>query len=95
MIDLPYVNFVFASHDKEALAEFNKRINPVDERTENEIINIIKTAALPEKTKEFLVENLGSVYFDMTDNEEAALNELIKLIFYHGIIDDMFDVKFV
>src|SRR3989339_750342 len=93
MIDLPYVNFVFASHDKEALDAFNKQINPVDESIEREMINIIKTVSLPEKAKEFFIENLGSVYFDMTENEETALNELIKLIFYHGIIDDMFDVK--
>ena len=95
MIDLPYVNFVFASQDKEALKEFHKQINPIDERIESEIVNIIKELNLSEKTKEFITENLGSIYFDVTDNEETAVNELIKLIFYHGIIDDIFDVKFL
>ena len=95
MLDLPYVNFVFASPDKDALEKFNKQINPIDERIDSEIINIIKELNLSDKTKEFLTENFGSIYFDMTDNEETALNELIKLIFYHGIIDDIFDVKFI
>ena len=95
MLDLPYVNFVFASQDKEALKEFHKQINPIDERIESEIVNIIKELNLSEKTKEFITENLGSIYFDVTDNEETAVNELIKLIFYHGIIDDIFDVKFL
>ncbi len=95
MIDLPYVNFVIASQDKEALEEFHKKINPIDERINSEIINIIKELSISDQTNEFLTENLGSIYFDMTNNEETALNELIKLIFYHGIIDDMFDVKFV
>jgi hypothetical protein len=95
MIDLPYVNFVFASQDKEALEEFNEHMEPVDERIDNEIMNIIKMLDHSEKTKNFIIENLGSLYFDMTDNEENAVNELIKLIFYHGIIDDMFDVKFI
>ena len=95
MIDLPYVNFVFASHDKEALDKFNKQINPVDERIEIEMINIIKELTLSENVKEFFTQNFSSIYFDMTDNEETALNEFIKLIFYHGIINDMFDVKFI
>jgi len=95
LLNLPYVNFVFASHDKKALEEFNKQINPIDERIDGDIINIIKELNLSDKAKEFITENLGSIYFDMTDNEETAVNELVKLIFYHGIIDDMFDVKFV
>ena len=95
MIDLPYVNFVFASADKEAIEMFNKQIVPINERIDDKLINTIKELNLSEKVKEFFVENLNSIYFDMTDNEETAVNELIKLIFYHGIIDDMFDVKFV
>ena len=94
MIDLPYVNFVFASADKEAIEMFNKQIVPINERIDDKLINAIKELNLSEKVKEFFVENLNSIYFDMTDNEETAINELIKLIFYHGIIDDMFDVKF-
>lgn len=95
MIDLPYVNFVFASHDKEALEKFNKQIILIDEKIDSEFINIMKGLTLSEKAKEFIKVNLGSIYFDMTDNEENAVNELIKLIFYHGIIDDIFDVKFI
>ncbi len=95
MIDLPYVNFVFASADKETIEMFNKQIVPINERIDDKLINAIKELNLSEKVKEFFVENLNSIYFNMTDNEETAINELIKLIFYHGIIDDMFDVKFV
>ena len=88
------MNFVFASQDKDALEEFNKLIIPIDERIDSEITNIMKGLTISEKVKEFFTGNLGSVYFDMTDSEENAVNELIKLIFYHGIIDDMFDLKF-
>lgn len=95
MIDFPYVNFVFASVDKEAIEMFNKQVIPIDERIDDELINVIKDLNFTEKVKEFFIENLSSIYFDMTDNEETAVNELIKLIFYHGIIDDMFEVKFV
>ena len=95
MIGLPYVNFVFASQDKDALEEFNEQIIPIDEGIDSEITSIVKGLTVSENVKIFIIENLGSVYFDMTDNEENAVNELIKLIFYHGIIDDIFDVNFI
>jgi hypothetical protein len=94
LIDAPYVNYVFASPDREALEKFNESINPVDTIIEDQIENILDGIQLAEKAKVFISENIGSLYFDMTDNEVNAVNELIKLVFYHGIIDDMFDVKF-
>lgn len=95
LLDLPYVNYVFASPDREALEMFNKSINPVDAKIEDQIENILNGIPLTEQAKTFIKTNLGSLYYDMTDNEVNAVNELIRLVFYHGIIDDMFEVKFI
>jgi hypothetical protein len=95
LLDLPYVNYVFASPDREALEMFNKSINPVDTKIEDHIGNILDGISMTEQAKTFIKTNLGSLYYDMTDNEMNAVNELIKLVFYHGVIDDMFDVKFL
>ncbi len=95
LLDFPYVNYVFASPDREALEVFNKSVNPVDLKIEDQIGNILDGIPLTDQTKAYIKTNLGSLYYDMTDNEMNAVNELIKLVFYHGIIDDMFDVKFL
>ena len=95
MLDLPYVNFTFASRDKEILAEFNKLMDGIDNRIDEQIDSYIENLNYTEKTKSFIKNNLSSVYFEMTENEIIAVNELVKLIYYHGIVDDMFDVKFV
>jgi hypothetical protein len=97
LIDLPYVNFVFASPDKDSLIEFNKQVAAIniDKSIEENIGNILANLDIPTQAKEFVKENMDSIYFEMTGNEEDALNELIKLVFYHGIINDIFDVKFV
>lgn len=95
LLDLPYVNYVFASPDRESLEKFNQSINPVDTKIEDHIGNILNEIPLTDQAKTFIKTNLGSLYYDMTDNEVNAVNELIRLVFYHGIIDDMFDVKFL
>lgn len=95
LLDLPYVNYLFTSPDREALEMFNKSMNPVDTKIEDQIGNILDGIPITEQAKTFIKTNLGSLYYDMTDNEVNAVNELIKLVFYHGVIDDMFDVKFI
>jgi hypothetical protein len=95
LIEFPYVNYVFASPDREALQKFNESVGGFDAMIEDRIKKIIDPFILSGEAKSFVIQNIGSLYFDMTDNEVNAVNELIKLVFYHGIIDDMFDVKFL
>lgn len=95
MIEFPHVNYLFASHDKDAIENFNKLIENVDEKIDEQIENILSPLAYTPETKEFITNNLNSVYFDLTSNEITAVSELIKLLFYHGIVDDVLDVKFV
>lgn len=95
LIDLPYVNFVFASKDKNALEYFNKMFVDLDTKIEDNIHDILMHLNYKEKVKSFVQENLGSIYFELTDNEIEAIKELIKLLFYHEIIDDIFDINLV
>ena len=95
LMEFPYVNYVFTSPDREALQKFNESVNAVDSIIEEQIEKIIDPSILSAEAKSFIIQNIGSLYFDMTDNEVNAVNELIRLVFYHGIIDDMFDVKFL
>jgi hypothetical protein len=95
LIDYPYVNFVFASQDRDSIEEFNSLFASIAEKHENSEIKINDSLNLSDKAKSFLEENISSIYFDMTENEITAIKEMIKLIYYHGIIDDIFDIKFV
>jgi hypothetical protein len=94
-IELPYVNYVFVSMDKESLEAFNKIEDQIDPKVEDSIEDILSALNLKDEMKSFIKENLNSLYYSMTENEIDAIGELIKLIYYRGFIDDMFDVKFV
>ncbi|MGD8778251.1 MAG: hypothetical protein PVH88_04740 [Ignavibacteria bacterium] len=95
LIDFPYVNFVFASESKEALEKFNSSLENLDDKVEDKIDEILDKINYEEEIKKFIKMNLNSVYFDLTDNEIEGIKELIKLTYYHNIVDDMFDIKFV
>ncbi len=95
LLNLPYVSYLFVSQDKEQLIEFQNLFSVLDLKIENSAESTIKNLKLPEKSKNFISENFGSVYYELTENEQDGFNELIKLIYYHGIVDDMFDVKFI
>ncbi|NMB80907.1 MAG: hypothetical protein GYA14_03730 [Ignavibacteria bacterium] len=95
LLDLPYVNFIFASYNKGNLSRLESFFNGVDASVEENISELLNDLSLSEEIKNYVQSNLGSVYFEMTSNESEALNEMIKLVYYHGIIEDIFDVKFI
>lgn len=95
LLDFPYVNFIFASNSRDALENLEAKLLDIDTFIEENIDVILDSIITTEELKLYVKENLGSVYFEMTSNETEALSEMIKLVYYHGILDDMFDVKFI
>ncbi len=95
LINLPYVNFIFTSQDKNSIEFFNNIISDADIRIEDNIDKILKSLGYSDNVKMFVKDNLNSIYFELTDNELEALKELIKLTYYYEIIDDIFDLNFV
>ena len=95
LLDYPYINFVLASKDENLIKDFNSTFESIDRKVEDEISEILNKLDLNEETNEFIRMNLNSVYFDMTPNEVEGLKELYKLLFYHGLIEDLFEIKFV
>ena len=95
LLDYPYVNFIFASHDKDQISKLEMFAENIDSHIEENISSYLKDLNYPDDVKLLVQENLGAVYYEMTSNETEALDELIKLVYYHGIIEEIFDVKFI
>lgn len=95
MLDLPYVNFVFAALDKDSLEKFDSLFESIDVKIEDNISKILSGFNFSDDVKNFVSDNLSSVYFEMTQNENQAMHELIKLTYYHGIVNDIFDIRFI
>ena len=94
MIDLPYVNFVLASYDKDSILEVEKELAGISETIEKQIDELIGKLKLSSELQNYLLDNFQSVYYDFTEIEVEGLTELLKLPYYHGITEDLIDIKF-
>ncbi|MFA7288627.1 MAG: hypothetical protein WC055_07070 [Melioribacteraceae bacterium] len=95
LIDYPYVNFVVASYNQEKIEKLNRAMLNLDEIVEENLDKILKKIDLSGNIETFVRDNIDSVYFEMTGNEIDGLKELIKLLYYHGLIEDIFEISLV
>jgi len=95
MIEMPYVNFIFVSQSKESLIEFNNCLDNINDKIMKNVESVMASSNFTILARKFITENINSVYFDVTKNEINSIYELIKLLFFHGMIDDIFDIKYI
>lgn len=94
MINLPYVNFVLASYNKDSILEVENELVDLSEIIEKKIGELIGKLKLDNDLQNYLLDNFQSVYYDFTEIEMEGLSELLKLPYYHGITKDLIDIKF-
>lgn len=95
MLFLPYVNFIAVSKDEAFIQKFNEELSEIDVLIEDNVDTMLHKFSLNENSRELIKNNLNSVYFEMTDSEVDGLKELLQLPYYHGLLDDMVEIKFV
>jgi hypothetical protein len=94
LIDAPYVNFVLASSTESILKEFAEkhRDNLLTGHTEE------YSVLLKDFTKtslDFISVNIQHIVFDFEDQDLEAVKSLLQLPYFHGMIKDMIEIKFV
>lgn len=94
-INYPYLNYVFVSTNEEILKQFNKNFKNVTKSIISNLDEILNKINLDTGLSNFVKSEINSVYFDLTENELEGLEELYKLVYYHQVTDDIFDIKFV
>lgn len=95
LIDHPYQNFLFASTDENSIKELNILFEKSNQKIITNLEKLLLRINLTEDVNNLIREEINSVYFDQTNYENDGLTELLKLSYYHQIIDNMFEVKFV
>lgn len=95
MTSFPYVNYVLASKSGVVLAEIEEKITDVNVSFDENIDRIMETIKMPAEIKEMLMEQSGSFSFNVGENETNGINELLRLPYFYGTINDIIEVKFV
>jgi len=94
LIDAPYVNFVLAGSNEDNLKNFAKIHKESLAKTHSENISDL-FPTLPQSSLDFLSVNIQQLVFDFDEQDKEGINQLLQLLYYHGMIKKIIDVKFV
>ena len=94
LIDAPYVNFILAASSENVLKEFadKHRDDFLDGHTED-YSTLLK--GFTQTSLDFISINIQHIVFDLEDQDLEAIKSLLQLPYFHGMIKDMIEVKFV
>jgi hypothetical protein len=95
LISAPYVNFVFASNSDSILKEFNLALKGISEKFYSLGEQGNFQMQLSNDTKNFIIENLNSCVVELEEQDIEGINQLIRIPYYHGILDNIIEPKFV
>ncbi len=94
-LNLPYVNYVFAAVNEESL----KKIQPFFENIGEAVINSVENGQFGETfsdtAKEYFKNNFSSVITSFDEQDVEGLEQLLRLPYFHGLINDIIEVKYV
>ncbi len=94
ILGMPFVNYLFCAKDEETIKLLNTILETIKADDEELINQALNSYPFTGDVREFIKEELGGVSFQFTSELQIALHELIRLPYYHGLLDDMFDLKF-
>lgn len=91
--ELPYLNFVLAAVDPEkgklVEAHFTKYAGLYYELIEGD-----EPFGLDEKSRNFVRENVPGTVIDLDEADIEGLNNLLRMVFYKGLSEDIRELKF-
>ncbi|MBK8943705.1 MAG: hypothetical protein IPM32_00405 [Ignavibacteriae bacterium] len=94
-IEFPYVNYLLVSNSKTDLEKFHSVNENLLGNISKNFVENVKKINLGDEINEFIINNKSTVFFDFNSITNESFAELINLLYFRKIIDDMFDVKFL
>ena len=93
LIYAPFVNYVFASGDDKNLKKYTDKFSEAVKNLNRQEIEI--PGSFSDETKSYIKENLPTIVYNLDEQDQEGIRQIISLPFYHGIIKDMIDIKFI
>ncbi len=94
LINAPYVNFVLAGTSDEKLKSFVNNYKANFMKPHSEDFNAL-FPTFPQSSLDFLSVNIQHLVFDLEDQDLEGVKALLQLPYFHGMIKDIIEVKFV
>jgi hypothetical protein len=94
LISAPYVNFVLAAESKEILKDFNLKYKSSLAKGHADNFDDL-FPDFPQTSLDFLSVNIQHLIFDFEEQDLEGIKQLLQMPYYHGMIKEITDVKFV
>lgn len=94
LLDAPYVNFVLAGSSDTVLENFtDKHKNDILNNHTEDYSDLLKD--FTQTSLDFISVNIQHVIFDLEDQDIEGIKAILQLPYFHGILKDMIEIKFV
>ncbi|GMU86263.1 MAG: hypothetical protein AMXMBFR48_15050 [Ignavibacteriales bacterium] len=93
MGDLPYLNFVLAARDSGKGKQAEKIILEAVDEFYNDLEGE-ELFGLDPESRQFVRENMQNTILDIDEADLEGLNNLLRMLFYQGLADDIRELKF-
>ena len=94
LINAPYVNFVLAGNSEESLKTFNTAYKEEFSAAHKENFDDL-FPNFPQTSLDFLSVNIQHLVFDFEEQDREGINQLLQMPYFHGMIKEMIELKFV
>ncbi|MCW8817687.1 MAG: hypothetical protein OQK52_07445 [Ignavibacteriaceae bacterium] len=94
LINAPYVNFVLAGTSDELVKKINSTFKKALESGHAEKIDHL-FPTFPQTALDYVTVNLQHLVFDFDEQDLEGIKLLLQMPYYHGLIKDIIEVKFV
>ena len=95
ILSLPYVNFVLASNNQVVLEDFHNPITDIQTKIYGKVEEENFGKHLSVKSKEKIRESISSFVCNLGEQDMDGIDQLLRLAFYHEIISEIIEVKYV
>ncbi|GBD89489.1 hypothetical protein BMS3Abin04_00194 [bacterium BMS3Abin04] len=92
-IGFPYVNFVVVSKDEKSILELNESASNYTVDNSDSLEELLRQLDFENDIKSFIYSNLSSMSFLLKEDDIEGINEILRLPYYHGIIEDITEIQ--
>jgi hypothetical protein len=94
-LSVPYVNYVLASTNEKLIKESHQIFNGIDLKIYDIIEQGKFDSFIETRSEEYIKSNISSLIINFDEQDIEGIKSLLQLPYYHGMIKDMVEVKFV
>lgn len=95
ILSLPFVNNIFASNDPALIEQLNSKAAGISQKIYDLAEEKNFGANISGEAKEYIRNNISSLIVKFDVNDLDGIKQLTRLPYFHGMIKDIIEIKFV